>query len=715
MANASSSERRVERERVRFRQLLAQNPNHFGTSATAGLKAVKAMASNSSYEQLTCLGYNPDLDQLEATVQVKLPFGYGGNLCMAGTTEYVRFFVDYGAGWQDAGAAAFKIHDLPDGNDCSGQPDKPLAYSVGVALDPQRDCCDAPLLPLVRAVLSWELMPPAGNAAWSPIWGNVFDGSVQIKPSNKLWCLLKHVDVSVFEKLKLELAPIEGIVAPIPLPDPPPEALAALARLYEPQAGASRDKASKASGPTELAVEPHRFGFADLQTTISSGSFSQPLLEAKITEWAKLGLDWSASVGALEKTTGDVGYEELRCLALDPNREWLAASFTIKRPNGYSGDLCTAGSVEYVSFWADWDDRCEWTYLDTVAVPIHDISTLPAGGLDYVALLKVNVNAHRLPCEKPRIARVRAVLSWNAPPSTVDAAAVPYWGNRLDAHVQIRPGIPVSKPAAILWTLGGIFVDQIEQGGVIGTTKGLTTPPATFALSGLAPDSLGRPCPFGGRVAVTGPAFPGYYYRVRVREAFTGTPVSVVTKLKNLKDMSFTSFDASPLNADGFFAYVENIEDVLGRWDTPSANIGLWEVTLEIATAPNEPSVFGAVTYFIQLDNVWPVVDINIDSGGNCKDFPAGTTVTGHFVATDAYFGSFGLGTLPFAAPLGQLTPPTGSTPTAAAPGNPWQLVTTHMQPCGYVVVVTATDRAILDSGSVGHQISKSVGLCLRA
>jgi hypothetical protein len=72
---------------------------------------------------------------------------------------------------------------------------------------------------------------------------------------------------------------------------------------------------------------------------------------------------------------------------------------------------------------------------------------------------------------------------------------------------------------------------------------------------------------------------------------------------------------------------------------------------------PDAAHVVGSVTHRLQLDYTFPEVDISIDSGGDCKDFNAGILMDGHFVARDEYIGSFGLGTSPFAAPAGQLTP----------------------------------------------------------
>jgi hypothetical protein len=39
---------------------------------------------------------------------------------------------------------------------------------------------------------------------------------------------------------------------------------------------------------------------------------------------------WSKALASLLETDGDVSYEQLDCLALDAEREWLVATFTVK-------------------------------------------------------------------------------------------------------------------------------------------------------------------------------------------------------------------------------------------------------------------------------------------------------------------------------------------------------------------------------------------------
>ena len=121
MAKASSPEQAqldsIQQHRVQFLELLATNPNYFGNLKGSTLKPVVTIANDTFYEQVTCLGFNPSTNVLEAVVQVKQASGYNGTLCQSGSYEYVRFFVDYGSGWEDAGVTAIGVHDIPAAND----------------------------------------------------------------------------------------------------------------------------------------------------------------------------------------------------------------------------------------------------------------------------------------------------------------------------------------------------------------------------------------------------------------------------------------------------------------------------------------------------------------------------------------------------------------------------------------------------------------------
>ena len=107
---ASESTRKEPREKVpqenerlaRFRSNLALN--------LLVQAPFPAQASNTFWEELTCIGYNPLLSQLEGVISIKQATGYSGNLCSTGSMEFVRFFVDWGdgAGYQDVGLTSLK-------------------------------------------------------------------------------------------------------------------------------------------------------------------------------------------------------------------------------------------------------------------------------------------------------------------------------------------------------------------------------------------------------------------------------------------------------------------------------------------------------------------------------------------------------------------------------------------------------------------------------
>src|SRR4029453_8198383 len=107
------------------------------------------------------------------------------------------------------------------------------------------------------------------------------------------------------------------------------------------------------------------------------------------------------------------------------------AVLRVKRPNGYSGGPCTAGSREYVTFWADLNNNGTFeTCLGTASVRVHDIPNVPTQGLEYSVYLPVNFGAYKQPREKgPRLVPIRAILSWASVPDCAFPNKPPVWGN----------------------------------------------------------------------------------------------------------------------------------------------------------------------------------------------------------------------------------------------------------------------------------------------
>jgi hypothetical protein len=476
------------------------------------------------------------------------------------------------------------------------------------------------------------------------------------------------------------------------------------------------------------AVPPHRFGYSAIQNAVQHGN-QETFLQLD-EQWKALDIDLAKAVAALEQTQANVSYEELTCLGLEYNLDRLVATFKIKRATGYSGDLCTPGSTEYVAFWADWNNTCEWTYLNTLQVNVHDIPSIPADGLFYSAVLPVDLSAFRRPCEDgPKVARIRAVLSWSTPPSTTDPNVLTAWGNQLDAHVQLRPGNPNPEGTPIISIVGGIGIADINVFG-----NGMTKPSATFAFGGSPADPwlLGRECPFGGLIIVQGPPLLGFQYRLWARLQGQPATEQVVKNTFHVVNWLGVGSNITPNPVTGFVNYLDtlsNMDQVLAHWAPSGDDIS--EIRLELTT------MGGPVYtpwYTIQLDNTAPrrrpflapfeppevTCEIHIDSGGDCKDFNSGpgSKITGHFVARDVHFGAFSLSTLPSSLlppnPT-TATPSTSQTATFAAGGDAWQLDTSGMTPCGYVVLLQVWDRSIVNSVPGQHNYNYyDVGFCLR-
>jgi hypothetical protein len=329
---------------------------------------------------------------------------------------------------------------------------------------------------------------------------------------------------------------------------------------------------------------------------------------------------------------------------------------------------------------------------------------------------------------------VRAVLSWAVPPSKVNPDKLEYWGNRLDAHVQINPGdeIPPGEVEAKIRNLGGIAIEDIATGGN-GMTLAGDVRFAHFPSRSADGWGLGRQCPFGGQVEVEGNFFVGYWYRVKVRKSTDPpTTFSVLADSFWLERAWAPGYDQQ-VSTNGFFQYANPLNyftRILAEWN--SGADGLWEVQLDIATNHNEADIVASSPWYsILIDNTGPVgppamnptMDIHISMGGDCKDFDEGTTITGTFVANDAHFGGWSLSTEPntFTTPSNPPQPSpflAGTSPAPGPAGHGWTLDTAspvQMIPCGYVVRLGVSDRSIVNSHPDYHNSNSiSVGLCLR-
>jgi len=728
----------VPRERALFRTLLTGNPNYFGNLANSSLQPIVPKQGDTTFEEIGCIGFHPQAHRLDAVVFVKQPFGYSGDICSNGSQECVRFYLsfDNGTTWIDQGASSFTVYDVPQNAELHR-----LEYATGVPCSPPQKFCLSSNVILARAILSWDHCPPPNQPNWIPVWGEVHNTHIQVQPRRRLpwWELLNEYKV----KLPLEIAQHIDLDQEAKVKTAPELSLAQLHALY-------RGK----------GVEPHRYAMPTVQKLISQPGFGSEFSGLPASGlFADLGLKADDVIGPLINPAagldGSTFYEELECIGFNPVTSELVGTLRIKRPNGYSGGPCTAGSREYVTFWADINGNGTFeTCLGTASVQVFDIAKVPNEGLEYEVYLPVNLSAHRRACRQgPRLIRVRAILSWNSIPLCPFPNKAPVWGNHEDTTVLLPPGQPTQpgdfKP--VLFNISTIAVCDIDQ------STGLT---------------YGNDRPFGGAVYIVGDipgadSLPGpdrLKYRLWVRQLPAGGwqplandfPVTIDQFSGVLTQFPFTQ----SVDGLGYYTYrdygigtgtwrrvIAPYVGLLGRWNTGQPMTGRWEIRVEaldtftnttyLADTTVCPDMSTRQNVIVALDEDPPVPSITItdfstDGGAtwgpaaDCGDFAPGVWIRGTYSVTDAHFGSVSLSVEP-PGPANGATPVHGAPPgpTSAFPRSypsvstngesaTWSLNTAGMDPCGYVVRIDVSDRTIV-SADGGWTNANSVGFCLKA
>jgi len=716
MANKTSANQpaSVRKERTQFRSLILGNPNYFGTLKESELKAVQPLQEDTAFEQLMCVGFNQQLNLLEGVVWIKQESGYGGDICSAGTQEYVSFFVDWNNNgtWASVGTTSFTAHDIP------GQ--KPLEFAVSLQISPYEKFCFFDNLPNVRAILSWNT-PPTGPG-FIPVFGNVVEGRIQIEPLK--FILLSQLLAEAKVKLPEEFASAVDLSQSVAAAKPQTLNLAERVTLY-------KDK----------GVPSHRIAFAEAHSLLTEPTLTESLAKAFSAE---LGVDLAVLLAKLLETNGDTSYEQLTCIGLNPNQNVLEGVIEVKLSSGYSGGLCTAGSYEYVAFWIDYGSG--FSYVGTTALNVHDITNIPAGGLQYAVFQPVDFSQVQHPCQDgPKVAKVRAILSWNVAPPPSDPNYVPVWGNRQETLVEVTPGVVSEGNIPYIFTVGNMDPCKIDQ--TTGLATGASSPTNFTAFQS----------PFGGAVTITGfitnpPNVLGgaapIKYKVSVRQS-GGTwqalnnsfPIDYIVENLSLFPLHVLNYSQN-IDVDGYYTYLEQSYpnqwlrvdgQVLARWYTTSAMTDQWEIKIE-AKLPDGTIVSGGTSFcqdgsarssvIVDLDQAAPSATVAITGysrgGGpvqpatDCGKFQVGDVISGTYSTFDAdgHFNSLSLGVLPSGNPV---NPSSRAYPVVSTNGEAgtWTLDTTGMEPCGYVVELTVSDRTIVSSDFIGWDNSSSAGFCL--
>jgi hypothetical protein len=724
-ATEQSSTSRIQRERLHFRSLLLANPNYFGNVKQSPFKPVSEIAGNTAYEELACVGFSPAVNLLNAVVNIKLPYGFGGGLCTNGSQEYVRFYASYDGGktWVDLGLTSFTTFDIPE------TPDKPfvkLEYAVALPFDPQRKLCFLENLVLVRGILSWNAPPPPNDPGFTPVWGNLHDTTIEVAPLPVIPLEQALADMGVQPPAQFA----EAIDLTQVIKTAPPKTLGVpeLQRLY-----------------TGRNIPPHRYALTALNRALNAtpdvrllaNNFGGP------TQLFGAEFDVAQATAAIASASGNTSYEQLECVGLNETSWSLEGIIRIKRPNGYSGGPCTAGSHEYVTFWADLNGSGAFaTCLGTASVTVYDIPDIPKDGLEYAVSLPTSLFVYRQPCTAgAKLIPIRATLSWQIPPPCIDPNYVPVWGNREETLICLPPGTPLQQgqQSAFFDTVGSMSVTKINA--FSGLADGTSTVGFTAVQS-----------PFGGEVTITGYVYPAsnlsagaaaFKYRISVsgdggatwtalNDTFTvsrqlipwgGIPAALPDVTQNVDLVGITAgyytYQADWTTGPGDALIVVS-GNVLTKWQTAGKPNGLWQIKMDVYD-PSTNMFFPAVnTATILLDNVAPLPNIIITSGGgSCGDFYVGDEISGTYSVSDLHFYFLSLELLPggggsFTAPVP--LPRFWTDPGASTLGDAgtWTLNTAGLPPCGYVVVLNAYDRTIVNSGFIGNYSDATQGFCLK-
>ncbi len=705
------------KERAQFKALLLANPNYFGTLKDSEFQAQLDIQFNTFYEEIGCVGLQPQANRLEAVIYVKQAGGYGGDVCSNGTQEFVRFYMsfDNGATWQDLGLRSFTAFDIPGTSET-----RRLEYAVTLPIQTRRKFCQFPNQALVRAILSWNVPPPPNNPDFPPVWGDVHNTHVQIEPF-KFFKIRDLVEVLDLDLLKVQaFANLDQVINA-----PEPKALSAveLHKLYQ-----GKD------------VEPHRFALKEVQSLISKSSVDQTIMASGIGKILPEIGDFAKFIDKFFPVDGNTSFEELECIGLSPDESLLVGTIRVKRSDGYSGNPCTAGSKEFVTFWADTDGNGSFdTCLGTTSVTVYDSNPFPREGLEYAVFLPVNLDQYRKPCKQgARLMRIRAILSWQQPPPCANPNFIPIWGNREETTIHIKPGIevPPGEQLPFLTAIGDIPVSKIDGLGLAQDAVAIHT--------GVAFDDA----PFGGRITLAGKIINGTSAtKYRIMRKPSGAPDSAYVPLTNeptgikiivnsFTGSIFTQTETT-IHADvngyydyhdfGPFQFVES--NILSVWFSTAADDNIrFDLRVDVKVDANPANDIHSNAVTVLVDNTAPDADLEIDLGGGveCADFFRGDTFTGTYTASDLHFQRFSFVIRPQGPANGVLpVPPEGSRGLVAPPGlslipdpgitsGTYTLNTTNMAACGYALTIHVSDRTNVNSGQTNNTNESSVGFCVR-
>jgi len=664
-----------------------------GSKALSKLKLKTPLSAfnqklNTTFESLGCVGYNSEKKQLTAVVNIKMTSGYSGDLCTNGSHEYVRFYVDYkdGDGWEDMGVVGLNVHDIPTKKDCQGDTEKPISYVVRLDINPKKKFCTVANLPTVRAVLAWNTIPEPNDPNLTKgtyVWSDKKDAQIQIEP---LQFFMPNFPVLEIDDL-LHTAILNPNLSLNTIAFDKPEQIAALQKTKQSIIPKDLQFNELVSLYAKDKIEPHRFGY-QLLHQIQNTAFTNNISDiSSVFEGNNISL--SDSLMHLNALNCNTNYEELICVGADYNREALVGTIKVKKSSGYSGSLCSSGSKEYVSFWVQTEENCNWVHAGTSSVTVHDINNMPSEGLFYSVVLPYKFTDLKKNCGTPQVLKVRAVLSWNVPPSDMNCAN---WGNVVESYIQLKPKDTWHGIGPKLTVIGGVRVEDI---GTDGLTKA-----GTFFDYYDTPVPYDK-CAFARLILVEAKtnAFLGQKYKIRIDNLTTGES-NYLNKSFKLDDNS-----ESTANGDNEYTYygdaTNNENNIVARF--APGNDDLLRITLEHLDGSTPDS------QVIQMDNTIPNITLDIDNYGECSHFIKGSAISGKFSVTETHLEDYQLRTS--LTDSGNHLIANGTLSTIG--DVDFTTGTSETKNCGEITL-SAKHRVILDSKRIYPAVSVRRIVCLK-
>ncbi len=129
-------------------------------------------------------------------------------------------------------------------------------------------------------------------------------------------------------------------------------------------------------------------------------------------------------------------YEEVKEVGFYPQERRLEAVIAIKQPYGYGG---VDGTPEYIAFYVDYNNNSIFERNEDVGAGIVIIPD-PTTSNDWALPISYAVYRDVAPpggIKQGQVVRVRAILSWNTPPTGPDY--IPVWGNIIERTIRIDP------------------------------------------------------------------------------------------------------------------------------------------------------------------------------------------------------------------------------------------------------------------------------------